>query len=239
MSTPDLSVVVNFHQERLNAYPTLRCINAAAVYATQMSINLELFYILDNSDFETTRLVTTYNSNAAIHASIVRISEGDLGAARNHGARIANGTVLAFCDGDDLYSRNWFSVGYHTVSQTSALIVAHPEYVVNFGMHRSYARQTDLTTKRSYSGLLIDNWWCSWTIARREIYIGVPYSRNEIATSGFGFEDWHWNCEVLSRGMSHVLAPRTAGYYRRSSSGLLSQSLRNSRLLRPTALFMK
>lgn len=239
MSLHSLTVVINFHRERLNAHPTLRCVNAAALQAHEMNIPIKLIYILDDCDAETVDIIERYNAAADIRATIVSICERDLGAARNHGARIADSHILAFCDGDDLYSRNWFSAGYHMLIESSTPSVAHPEYVVNFGVQRSYARQTDLSDRPRYGGLFVDNWWCSWTMAWRDIYINIPYSRNELATTGFGFEDWHWNCEVISRGISHVLVPQTVGYYRRSNTGLLAQSLRNSRLLRPTSLFKK
>jgi len=232
-----LTIIINLHHEGLLCFPTLRCVNDAALFARNSGISLEIFYILDNPDAETLRVVQQFNASAVIQGSLFTIHEKDLGAARNYGTTISKSDFIAFCDGDDLFSLNWFQSALTLVQSSSCPIVAHPEYVVNFGELRSYARQVDITQQHSLHGLFLDNWWCSWTMAAKSVYASIPYSRNDLNGSGFGFEDWWWNCEVLANNIKHKTVANTVGYYRRKNYGLLAQTLQHPPLLKPNALF--
>ena len=102
-------------------------------------------------------------------------------------------------------------------------VVVHPEYVVSFGeIHAigtafGYGCNPRVTLWQTYSQCILG------FVVRlqdvRSVYVEFPhFVRSDSAQTGFGFEDWHWNLEVLAGGVRHVSAPDTAIFYRRKMS---------------------
>jgi len=86
--------------------------------------------------------------------------------------------------------------------------------------------------------MLVTNPWNACSFASREVYLQTPYARARPGESGFGFEDWHWNCETLSKGNAHLVVPDTVHYVRKKSSGSLNNAHSSQdALIPPTSLF--
>jgi glycosyltransferase involved in cell wall biosynthesis len=236
----DISVIITFHSEGVLAIPTLRALDACLRHARDQFISCETICVLDRANAPTEQIVSAWASRVP-SCTVLRVNNGDLGLSRNSGVREASGSFIAILDGDDYLSSNWLSSCYlhFTRHDMARNVVLHPEYVVNFGTQRSFFRQVSMAEQRDTWGLFWDNWWCSWSFGPREIYAQLPYARNEITSSGFGFEDWHWNCEVLSNGFLHDIVPETVGFYRRKTYGLLQISKLNQVLPRFTTLFTR
>ena len=236
----DISVVITFHNEGLLAYPTLRSLQECLHRALQSSLMSETIVVLDNPSDETEKIVRLFTP-ALPSCSLIHVSHGDLGLSRNAGVDISSGTFVALYDGDDYFSPNWLSSAflYSQVHDPSRATIYHPEYVVNFGLQNSYARQVSRIDNRNKLGLFWDNWWCAWSFAPRSVYEQIRYSANDLDRSGFGFEDWHWNCETIAAGFAHDIVPHTVGYYRRKRHGLLQSTLGKQALPRYTRMFSR
>ena len=236
----DISVIITFHNEGLLAHPTLRALQMCLQHAFASGLKCETVLVLDRPSDETVKAVRVFVPDLP-SCSEVHASHGDLGLSRNAGVDASTGSFVAICDGDDYFSPNWLAsaFSYSQVHDPTCATIYHPEYVVNFGLQNSYARQVSRTDNRNKLGLFWDNWWCAWSFAPRSIYEQIRYSTNELDRSGFGFEDWHWNCETIAAGFAHDIVPRTVGYYRRKRQGLLRSTLGTRALPRYTQMFSR
>ena len=72
--------------------------------------------------------------------------------------------------------------------------------------------------------MLVINPWTSASMAERDVYLQCVYWEGGGLDAGFGFEDWHWNCETLARKFKHIVVPKTVHYVRLKSSGSLNSS---------------
>ena len=86
--------------------------------------------------------------------------------------------------------------------------------------------------------LLWFNLWDAFAIAHREIFHRFPY-RELSPGSGFGPEDWTWNCETIAGGVPHLVVPGTALFYRKKPEGSLATAHDNSLLPRNALLTSK
>ena len=110
--------------------------------------------------------------------------------------------------------------------------------VINFGAHAAYCWQVDQTERYfDKNALLYTNMWTSWNVAYRHVYEQCPYVKTRVFDTGFGHEDWHWNCETISRGYIHRLVPRTIGFYRRKKRSLVTIQASAEAVIPPSQLF--
>jgi glycosyltransferase involved in cell wall biosynthesis len=85
--------------------------------------------------------------------------------------------------------------------------------------------------------LLEYNYWASICAAKRSVLVAHPYETTT-REPGFGYEDWHWNCETLADGIEHRVVPGTVCFVRsKRTASLLLSSNQQDRVLRPTRLF--
>ena len=234
----DVSLVVTFHNEGLYAHSTLNSIERCCNYSRMNGVSVECVFVLDSVDDET-KNVFYRHSIVKKSAIVVEVESGDVGAARNIGIKKAAGSAVAILDGDDYYSKNWIERAWNSLSEYGDKAIIHPECMVTFGNHREYCWQVDQSDKLfSKDGLLVYNYWSSWTFARRNVYISHPYGETRPLETGFGYEDWHWNCEMVAKGYEHRLAPGTVGFYRRkANNSLAASSIAAGAIIKPSSLF--
>jgi len=233
-----ISAIVTFHKESLLAHKTLLGLERVRAYAEQRGLDVEYVLVLDRADAETSRVVA---SCPVVRASdrLLHVENGDPGVSRNDGVTAASGAYVGIFDGDDLYSENWLYNAWAAVQGKVAKVVVHPDYVVSYGAVHSVGRMLDMERTPDYSlssCFSVHPWVCS-SFVSRALYLQHPYVRADSARDGFGFEDWHWNLEMLAAGVRHVAAPQTALFYRRKSSSVLSNHLANGVLVRPSKFF--
>jgi glycosyltransferase involved in cell wall biosynthesis len=234
--TKDISCVLALHAEGLIAHKTIRAINQAAAYAEQRGLTIELVIVLDRATPETQRYIET---SPTIHSAtrVLFADFGDLGLTRNFAIERSHGDYIAILDGDDLISENWL-LGAHEVNRLNHRYVIHPEVSVYFDQkillfYHPDQRRSDFDN----SNIIVENYWTSLCFSRRETFLATPYLSTP-PCSGFGYEDWHWNCEVMARGFIHTVAPRTAHFIRSKGTGSLNAaSASRNALMRHSALF--
>lgn len=223
MST-EVSAVVNLHHEGNTAQPSIISAWRAAEDAVISGVSSELVLVLDRPDPATTQLAERWVSRGA---RIVNVDVGDLGAARTAGVESCRSEWIAFLDADDLWGEHWLTAAHAAagVGDESQLDVWHPAVNIIFGDHRSLVHHVDSTDASfSWARFRLHNQWTALSFVRRSTIEAVPYPSNDLA-SGFGFEDWSWNEEVLRRGGRHRVVPDTCHFIHRSSGpSLLSRS---------------
>ena len=238
ISSPLISAIVTFHDEGILAHKTLLGLERVRRFAERKGLPVELVLVLDCADAETTRIVRSSPVLREID-QVLEVSNADQGASRNSGVDVARGDYLGLFDGDDYYSENWLVAALETVRKKEGLVVVHPMFVVSFGEIHTIGRLLDLDVSPDYplaNLFSVHPWVCS-SFARRSVYVNFPFLRSDSAQTGFGFEDWHWNLEVLAGGARHVSAPDTAIFYRRKSSSVLTMHLQHNVLVQPSSFF--
>jgi glycosyltransferase involved in cell wall biosynthesis len=234
---PDVTVVVTAHAEgtllRMSVNALLRCRARAA----DSGIDAEILVVGDALDAATARVVDDLEGTPGVR--ILRENFRDLGLARNAGIHQARGRWVAVADGDDLYGANWLVASLDRAHREDSPCIVHPELVVLFGAESGhYWQRGEDSPDFDKACALHINPFNSCAFAERAVFLAHPYHAVGPAAGGFGFEDWHWNCETMAAGIRHLVASTTVQFVRRKSDGSLSKlQARHSAIIRPTSFF--
>lgn len=238
MRTVDITAVVTFHREGLMAHHALGSVLRCCEYAELQGITTRVVATLDEQDSETRRVVQSHpmlRSQDEVHM----LSYGDVALSRNRAVQGARSRYVAIFDGDDQISTNWLSAALAQAVDSGETAIVHPRMVVTFGAKVSLREQPDQPVEGfERSVLLGTNLWNVCAFALAGTFLAVPYVSTGKRDSGFGFEDWHWNCETVAAGYKHLTAPRTAYFERRKhlDSLNLAHQLAGA-VIRPSRLF--
>ena len=229
---PLISAVVTFHAEGLVAHHTLLGLERLRSYAADHGVTVELVAVLDAADAETLRVVS---ASPVIRPSdqIITTDQRDPGLSRNIALQAARGRFAGVFDGDDYYSENWLIEAMKVVEAASGDVVVHPEYQISFGSEHTLARSIDMAEHQGYpmANCLSVHPWTACSFALRDVYLKHPYHHADVRQTGFGYEDWHWNLEMVSQGFRHLLVPRTAHLYRRKPASRLTLDSTSSAII--------
>lgn len=238
MDSPHISAVVTFHNEGRLAHVSLNSIARTRDFAVRAGISVELLLVLDRASATTRQYVFDHPLREA-GDQVIEVAHGDLSASRNEAIALARGTCIAIFDGDDLYSANWLQQACEQHRAEGGRHIYHPEITVSFDALQSYNFTVDQRDPEyNQHNLLMTNYWCSCTYAAKQVFLDHPYQPKDGPAGGFGFEDWHWNCETVAAGMEHRVVAETALFYRRKRSGSLNaMDSQASRIIRPSRLF--
>lgn len=231
----DLTCIINLHNEGYLAHRTIKTIISAIEFAKLNDrLEIEMLIIADNASSMTERYIS---QELSWPARVFYVSKKDPGLARNHGIEHARGNYVAILDGDDLISKNWLSEAYRLASKNEKYVV-HPEYNIFFGNEKRFLRHIDQeSVSFDSSRLLLENFWSALSFSRRQTYEMIKYDHAHV-DDGFGYEDWHWNCEVIAAGFIHKVAKNTQHFIRLKRTGSRNNAAYNQGvLLRHTALF--
>jgi hypothetical protein len=233
----DISLIATFHREGYIAGWMLDNLVRVRHEADVAGLSHELICVLDKADSET---ISAVEGHAGLRPqdSVAKVDHGDPGTSRNEGVSRACGEFVATFDGDDYCSREWLTKAYRVMAAEPATRIVHPEFIVSFGdrhcVERTLDQEKDVVPREA---LLLINPWGSCVLAARHAMASCPYLSTCAESTGFGFEDWHWNLEMLARGFKFVVAPGTALYYRRKAKSILDQELSGNAIVRPSAFF--
>lgn len=233
-----ISVVITFHRERELVTPTLHAVERMRRHAEAQGLRVEWVMTLDGGDAQTESAVLSHpalRDGDALH----RVDFHDLSSCRNLAIEHARGEYVAILDGDDLFSENWLVAATSTVAENGPCTITHPQWMVAFGAWNAYWEQLDQTDARFLPETLVSlNHWNACALARRDVFADCPYAVSRVGEQGFGFEDWHWNCETIARGYVHRVVPHTFRLERRKPEGSLNVAhQRVAAILRPSIFF--
>lgn len=233
-----VSAIITFHREGELAKAALTSIERCRAYAEQRGVQVSLSMTLDGGDAATEDAI---RSHPALRTSdrLHCIEVGDLSLSRNYAVAHSDGDVVATFDGDDLFSENWIYEACVVIHHFGASTIVHPQLIVAFGALDAYWYQIDQVDSRFRPESLFSfNHWNACAVAPRKTFERCPYQCARVGESGFGFEDWHWNCETIAAGYVHRVAPRTFRAERRKRSGSLNIGHQNAgAVIRPTPFF--
>lgn len=232
----DISVVITAHHEGRLAHRTMRSLFRTQEHAAERGLTVETVVVLDTPDEATTRYFSSYENRPDIFIS--NADCGDLGLSRNHGIRLSSGEYIAILDADNLFCENWLYDAFRHLESCATDIIAHPEYQMVFEAQNFAFRQISSTDAAfEVSNLIEYNYWDAVCMARKEVFLKHPYE-STTGTEGFGYEDWHWNCETVADDIAHHVVPGTVHFMRMKKSGsLLTYTRGTYRLIRPSKLF--
>lgn len=238
MKKPDITVIVTFHGERELAQISINSIVRTRTAIESIGVTVETILVLDCADDLTRQSVVNHPARRQ-QDRIIEVCYGDLSASRNEAIARANGGCVAIFDGDDLYSEKWLLNAFLRHQEDGCRHVYHPEIIVSFDAVQNYNFEVDQRDKQFDSlNLMMTNYWCSCSFASHQTFLDHPYVPKDGVDCGFGFEDWHWNCETVAAGLEHRIVPETAIFYRRKRVGSLGSTDKKAfRVIRPTRLF--
>ena len=232
----DITIVITAHREGRLAHRTVRSAVRSAEFARQRGAEVEMLAVLDRPDEATEGY---FASRRALFSNVHLIQAGDAGVSRNTGIRHAQGRFICFLDADDLFSENWVWEAFGAAREFGgAGAVVHPEYNLFFGRELACMRHRPSTDARfSPFDLIQFNYWTALGFAAKDLFERAPYCLTSLGR-GFGYEDWHWNCEALAVGAQHIVAPGTAHFIRRKTAGsLLTRTNHVGAVIRASRLF--
>lgn len=226
---PDISVVITAQSEGRLTHRSAKSAERAARYARARGIAVELVAVMDWPSQET---LTYFEEWEKIFEKVTTIEVRDFGLARNHGVEIASGECIAFLNAGDLFSENWLAAAFRLNSENPKnQLMLHPELNVFFSKKEVHVDASIDSDNSNYSPLeLIQfNPWASSSFVSRAFFLdGNLYA--PVRDSGFGRQEWHWNCEVIANGGTHRLVPGTAHFIRLDLAKPREQTFRPSKL---------
>jgi glycosyltransferase involved in cell wall biosynthesis len=208
----EVSAIMTAHREGVLSGPSISSFCEAIDHARDQGITVEPIVVLDRPD---TLTRTMFADADRWGAKVVLTDFGDPGLARNHGISLASGRYATFLDADDLWSFNWLVAAHRFCTEMGRPVIAHSQLSIMFGRERLFWLHVDSDHPDfELDYLQIGNYWEALSFAPREIYAEFPFHKNELA-SGYGHEDWHWNCTTLLKGFPHKPVPDTVHMIRR------------------------
>lgn len=231
----DLSAVVTAHDEGLLVHKTMRSVFEALDEVERAGFKYEIIVHIDNGDEATIKYFERYKDNNKVR--IFKNSFGDTGPSRNYSLNQARGKYVAFLDGDDLVSKNWYVEGIKLLKKSESEIIVHPEAMLTFGIEQVnvLTLQSDSLEREQDAIIMLGaNKWSSALMAKTETLKAFPYRK---IGCGYGHEDYILNIEAIERGVKHRVAKGTTFFYRRSNNSRLSLGQQNNLIIPYMELF--
>lgn len=226
-----ITAILNAHREGMLAKPSLESLKRSAAHARGAGLTVEVLAILDRPDCMTRDMVARHGAPGL---RTIETDFGDPGLARNHAVTCAEGTYVAFLDADDLWGVNWLTKAVATARARPGSVIWHPEICVYFGAARHIFCHIDMEEPGfNAAGLVVENYWTALSFGLRDLYEDNPYPGTDLE-AGFGFEDWAWNMQTISRGILHKIVPGTGHVIRRRERSVSHTTVDAKAVPRPT-----
>lgn len=231
MAHPTITAILNAHREGMLIKPSLESLKRSSAHLQAAGLTIEILAVLDRSDPITREMIVRYGTP---DFRTIETDFGDLGLARNHAVACAQGTYIAFLDADDLWGMNWLTKAVAHARACPDPVIWHPEISIYFGADQHIFRHIDMEEPDfSATGLMMENYWTALSFGAHELYAANPYPSTDL-TAGFGFEDWSWNMQTISRGILHKIVPGTGHVIRRRARSLSRATIDARAVPRPT-----
>lgn len=233
----DVSIILNLHNEARYLKRTMLSLEEAVRYAQQFDITFEIVVVLDNADRATTSLAEAYDYSAFDGFQIIHVRNGSLGLSRNDGIAVSRGNFITTADGDDLLAFDFLEKMYHKARSHNEKVVVFPEYCFGFGS-KCYIWKFYSHKAIGNSSFFERHPYVSRIMANKDIYKDKTYLDVSVK-SGYAYEDWHFNTEILAKGFSIEVAAGAILFYRQRPGSLLSQADSGTSRLIPKSRFFE
>lgn len=232
----DVSLVLALHREGALLRRSLLSLRDAVNEAREAGISTELVVTLDRADELTREALRGFDLTAFDACQVLDVNNGSLGLSRNNGINAARGRYVATCDGDDLISSNTIVAMFRLAEEVGPGHVIFPQYLYAFGESYHCWKYFPLETVTPLAFIDVHP-YISRAFAARSLFRSIPY-QDARTSSGFAYEDWHFNSECVAHGHRMLVADDTILFYRQRASSLLNEANRGSaRQLRPAKFF--
>jgi glycosyltransferase involved in cell wall biosynthesis len=223
---PDLSVVLNLHREAGYLARTFASLEAAVRHADLAGIACELVVVLDRPDTPTRAIVEGMAQGPWVRVEVVTVDNGSLGLSRNDGIACARGEWVMTADADDLISFNLITETVAAARARGGRALFFPQYFHAFGMDPHLYEMHPLSVVTPQA-MVTHHPYVSRFLARRADLAGLRFHDLRLST-GFAYEDWHFNLQAVAAGLDLAVVPDTAIYYRQRPGSLLREADRMS-----------
>jgi glycosyltransferase involved in cell wall biosynthesis len=194
--------------------------NLAKLCKCGIKLEYEIILIIDSPDVETAKIVNEIDKTGI---KLEEVSTQDLGVNRNIAANLAIFDKIAFLDGDDIWDENWLLKGLKKIGRRN--IIIHPETVVYCGYRNEIAICKSSGFLSNSKRLEKENLWVSSILTKTHIVLNNKFcNKTELQTADF--EDWKWNRETLSNGISHKVVRNTIFYVHARNHSLSQKKIR-------------
>lgn len=239
----DITLNVTAHKEGCLIYPTLKAIDSmlAQLYSRYNDVCVQVNIGLDSADEITKQYVHKYAQKSSFPVTVFENAFHDPSKNRNFLISKSDGEYILFHDGDDLFSGDYLVTAYAQARSMGFPCIITPGFVIPFDetkihyIQKYYGTESPQFCKSSFFST---NSFTSQNLVHRKIYEEVRYAEN---TKPYGYEDWHWNTEVIARGYNFYPAEKTLFFYRyktmhesvRIAAGMSNAVINSSRLFDP------
>ncbi|CAH1657418.1 Glycosyl transferase family 2 [Chelatococcus asaccharovorans] len=232
----DASIILNIHREAVFLKRTLLSLDAALDIARANGLSIELVAVLDRSNDATRAVLAGHDLSRYGRVDILEVDNGSLGLSRNDGIARAQAELILTADADDLISSDFLVKTIITARRAGPDCLIFPEYLFAFGASYHIWAYRDLTTVTPLAFIDMHP-FISRVCGHREIFSALPFADVQIS-SGYAYEDWHFNSRAAAAGFDMSIAPGTILFYRQRPGSLLRQSDSGStRQIPPSPLF--
>lgn len=219
---PDLSLILNLHDEAPYLARTMRSAEDAARYAAASGISTELVIVLDAAAATTRQWIAGYSTDCFESIRRIEVQNDSLGPSRADGIRAARGEYFVLADGDDLMSFNSLAVLVETARAAGPDVIVIPEYLFEFG-ERYYIVKLYGYPHIGPLQALFAHPFVSRIMMRCDRFPEAGY-RDVRLNRSYAYEDWHFNSDALARGMRFMVAPGTILFYRKRRTSLFARA---------------
>ncbi len=236
LNRPDVTVILNLHNEGVFLKRTLLSLDEAVEFATSKGLSIELVAVLDRPDASTERVLREHDLSHYSRTEVLCVNNGSLGLSRNDGIVAASGEYIMTADGDDLISNNSIFDSFSTAINRSRDTIYFPELLFAFGAdyHICIYHPLEEVTPLAFIDM---HPYISRVFAHRSIFERLKYNDLRLS-AGYAYEDWHFNANAVAHGIDIQIVPNTVLFYRQREGSLLRQANAvSARTIAPSRLF--
>lgn len=218
----EISIILNVHREIGYFQRTTASIEMAVRHAALEGHSCELVVVADRPEDATLDWFNNYQATCYSRIHVITVDNGSLGLSRNDGISVAQGQYILTADADDLISINTITASLAAAEAFPGPALFFPEYYYAFGFE-PHLYQMHPVDQVSPLAMVGSHPFVSRFFARKSDLKDIFYSDLKIS-SGFAYEDWHYNMKAMAAGLDLRIAEGVTVYYLQRAGSLMRQA---------------